>query len=323
MFNMKGFDKKDMRILLELDRDARQSYGIIAKKVGLAKSSVMNRVKKLEEQKVITDYITVIDNMRLGYVNYVVYFKYSFTTPEKEKEIIDYLNSHRKVWGLISTTGFAELVAVIATKTTQEYYKVWDEIYQKIKPFVRVIRTAILVEYVNFTRTYLLPSENIKRAEIFTGSIGSEKVDYSDNILLKELSKNGKATILELANKTNLTSAAVIYRIRNLEKREIIQGYRAKIDFRKLGLEYYKIMVSTKDLTTKKSLYSWIKSNKNVVYFDGFIGGHDFEFDIEIEGFGEFLKFLGEMKRLFGESIEEIFTFTAVNFHKETYYPEE
>ena len=126
-----------------------------------------------------------------------------------------------------------------------------------------------------------------------------------------------------MATKTNLTSAAVIYRIRNLKKRGIIQGYRAKINFRTIGYEYYKVMVSLKDFSIKKSLYSWIKSSKNVVYFDGFIGGYDFEFDIEIEGFGEFLKFLEEMKRLFGEQIQEVFTFTAINFHKETYYPEE
>ena len=320
---MKEFDKKDMRILLELDRNARQSYGAIAKKVSLAKSSVMNRIRKLESEGVILDYITVIDNMRLGYVNYVVYLKFNYTTPEKEKDIIELLRLHPKVWGVVSTSGYIDLVAVLATKTTKEYYKVWDEIYGKIKPFVRVVRTAILVEYVNFTRNYLLPSEDIRKIEIYTGSISNEKINSTDNTILKELSRNGRIPVISLAKKVRLTPSAVIYRIKNLEKKGIIQGYRANINFRRLGFEYYKIMLSLKDLSVKKSLYSWIKANKNVVYFDGFIGGYEFEFDIEIESFSKFLEFIKELKKLFGEQIIEIFYFHAILFHKTTYYPEE
>lgn len=322
MYSMGDFDKKDRRILLELDRNARQSYGNIAKKVHLSKSSVMNRIKELEKQGVILNYITVIDNMRLGYVNYVIYFKFTSTTPEKEKEIVKFLHAHPRVWGLVTTSGYVDLVVVLATKTTKEYYEIWETLYEKIKPYVKVIRTALLIEYINFSRNYLLPSEEVKKIEIFTGSLADERVDDTDNALLKELSQNARISIVDLSKKVHLTPSAIVYRIRQLEKRGIIQAYRANINFRKLGYEYFKIMLTLNDFSIRKDLYTWVKSNKNVVYFDGFIGGYDFEFDMEIEGFSEFIKFIEDMKEGFGECIEDIFYFQALLFHKATYYPE-
>jgi hypothetical protein len=40
-----------------------------------------------------------------------------------------------------------------------------------------------------------------------------------------------------------------------------------------------------------------------VTYFDKFIGGQDFEFDLEIESFDGFVNFMEELKKKFGKAI--------------------
>jgi Lrp/AsnC family leucine-responsive transcriptional regulator len=59
-------DAIDRRIIGELERDARQTYAEIAAAVGLAASSVHDRVRKLERSGVIRRYRAEIDHARAG-----------------------------------------------------------------------------------------------------------------------------------------------------------------------------------------------------------------------------------------------------------------
>ncbi len=71
-------------------------------------------------------------------------------------------------------------------------------------------------------------------------------------------------------------------------------GYKANINFSKLGYEYYKVLMKLNNLEITDQLYNWILTDPNVVYYDKFIGGSDFEFDIEIESIEKFMELLGK-----------------------------
>jgi Lrp/AsnC family transcriptional regulator, leucine-responsive regulatory protein len=60
-------DATDRRILGLLERDARMTYGAIAKKVGLAASSVHDRVRKLEKRGVVRGYRADVDLAKAGF----------------------------------------------------------------------------------------------------------------------------------------------------------------------------------------------------------------------------------------------------------------
>ena len=52
--NKINLDLKDRKILYELDSNSRQPLSQIAKKVGLSKEVVNYRIRRLEDQKIIT-----------------------------------------------------------------------------------------------------------------------------------------------------------------------------------------------------------------------------------------------------------------------------
>ena len=60
-------DDRDLKILALLQRDARLGYAEIGKRVGLAASSVHDRVRKLEKSGAITGYRAEIDPERVGF----------------------------------------------------------------------------------------------------------------------------------------------------------------------------------------------------------------------------------------------------------------
>jgi len=63
-------DKKDKIILYELDKNARQPLTKIAKKVNLARESILYRINKYHQHKILRNYLTVIDLYKLGYAKH-------------------------------------------------------------------------------------------------------------------------------------------------------------------------------------------------------------------------------------------------------------
>lgn len=59
-------------------------------------------------------------------------------------------------------------------------------------------------------------------------------LDTIDQQIIKLLQINGKVTIKEIANKLNLTTSPIFERIKRLEKEEIIKGYTALVDPKKV-----------------------------------------------------------------------------------------
>jgi len=63
---LRHLDRIDRKIIDVLDRDARVSMALLAKAVGLSKTPVQARVKRLESEGYIRGYRAVIDWSRLG-----------------------------------------------------------------------------------------------------------------------------------------------------------------------------------------------------------------------------------------------------------------
>jgi Lrp/AsnC family leucine-responsive transcriptional regulator len=60
-------------------------------------------------------------------------------------------------------------------------------------------------------------------------------LDATDLRLLDELQADGRVSLAELGRRVGLSSPAVAERLRRLEQEEVITGYRAEVDPRKLG----------------------------------------------------------------------------------------
>lgn len=59
-------DDIDRKILKELQHDARISYAELGRRVGLTTPAVIERVRKLEDAKIITGYRVEIDTAKIG-----------------------------------------------------------------------------------------------------------------------------------------------------------------------------------------------------------------------------------------------------------------
>jgi DNA-binding Lrp family transcriptional regulator len=60
-------DELDDKILEKLNENARKSYREIARELNISLTTVSNRIKKMEDEKVIERYIPLINQEKIGY----------------------------------------------------------------------------------------------------------------------------------------------------------------------------------------------------------------------------------------------------------------
>ena len=77
-------DDLDWKILKSLQNDARQTYTEIGHSLGLAHSTIYDRIKRMEEQGIIKKYTTIFDLQRIG-IKKITAIVTIFTDPKKSR----------------------------------------------------------------------------------------------------------------------------------------------------------------------------------------------------------------------------------------------
>ena len=79
------------------------------------------------------------------------------------------------------------------------------------------------------------------------------KIDAIGRNILQQLSRDGRISNLELAERVGLSPSACLRRVQELERSGVIKGYRAVIDPAKLGLTFLAYVTVGLSSHTKKS----------------------------------------------------------------------
>lgn len=138
-------DEYDKKIIMLLQEDSSISNIDLSKKIGLAPSSCLLRVKNLKEQKVITQYTAVVDEKILGYE--ITCFAKVAMHPLNRETSTKFIDEALKIPEIVecyTITGEAAFLLKIVAKSFQ-YYR--DFVFDKLLsvPNVSNIETSIVV----------------------------------------------------------------------------------------------------------------------------------------------------------------------------------
>lgn len=308
-------DKIDSMILYELSENCRRSIREIAKKLGMKKDTVAFRIRRLEENKIITSYYSVIDYSKLGFMLFRVYIKFQNTKTALEEEIVDHLCSLKNTLTVYRVDGDWDLAIGFLVRGIEEFHQSYNNFKAAYKSFISKENISIFLEYVHYNPKFL--GDKVVKS-ISTGRGTFVNTDDKDDMLLKEIAQNPKANLTAISKVLSISSMACIYRLRRLEKEKIILAYRALIDFKKLGLDYFKIDIDLADMASLKDIRTYARAHPNVVYQDITINGSDFEFDILLRQ-EDFLSFMQCLKDLF--PIRKYKFYRAIKIYKYKYLP--
>jgi Lrp/AsnC family transcriptional regulator, regulator for asnA, asnC and gidA len=104
------FDEKDEKILKHLLVDARQSARQLAHKLNVSTVTMISRIKKLEQKKIIEGYTVRLNHGALGYdITGIIEVT---TTKGKMVEIEDEIAKIENVCAVYDITGIADILVV-------------------------------------------------------------------------------------------------------------------------------------------------------------------------------------------------------------------
>ena len=323
---MEKLDLKDRKILYNLDLNCRQSNTQLGKKVGLSKEVVNYRIKRLEEIGVINYYWTAINSLKLGYYAFRIYINFLDVSSEIKNQIIQYFEKYKNVWTLQSAKGPVDFEAVLWTNDIYKFNQFWNKTLDRYGTYFEKYTVSILTQITCLKKSYLLSDySKITNDEFYSISCSGDpvKIDELDYHLLNEIAIDARTQLVQLADKFNISSQAVNYKIRNLIKKGIILGFRVGIDISKLDLQNCMIDIYLKDHTKGSEIKDYLKSNPYVEnIMDMTIGWCDLNFELVVKNINSLSQIMEDIDNKFSSAIRKTNFWMSKKIHKERWLPE-
>jgi Lrp/AsnC family transcriptional regulator for asnA, asnC and gidA len=319
-----SLDMKDRRIIYELDRDSRQSFSQIGKTVGLKKDVVAYRIKKLEDEKIITSYYTVIDAYRLGYLMFRYYINFQYITPGIRREIIDYFSNYKNICTVGSVVGKYDLVVVIWVKNVNDFYQFWNTALNNFGNYFETRVFSVYIRGIGFRHSFIMQDKfSIRDREIFEkfGVGNIVDIDEFDYKLLNVLALNARLPLIELATQLDSSSQTIGYRIRKLIKNGVIQRFRVNIDVERIGFKRYKVDIYLKEHQQKEAIIEYIRKNPHVFYISTSVGLCDLEVELIVRSSEQIVEILEDINVNFPNVIKNYGFYGDFKPYKETFLP--
>ncbi|WP_191601668.1 Lrp/AsnC family transcriptional regulator [Marinomonas algicola] len=150
---MEALDKTDINIIRRMQQDGKLTNAKLASELSLSETPCWRRLKRLEEEGIITDYQANLDRRRLGFgvmafVQLTCYQHDAETTKTFEEMIQHYDN----VLSCHNTTGAADFLLQVVAKDLDDYSRFVDQELRKLPGVSAIVSNISLRELKASTR---------------------------------------------------------------------------------------------------------------------------------------------------------------------------
>ena len=262
---MDKLDLLDKKIMYELDLNARISASQLAKKLNKSKETVNFRINRLIKNKFIKSFYTVFNTSKLRRYYIKLYIKFKNITLEKEKELFEYVSKQKYVAYLASVEGYYDCIILVMVKNTLDMIKFHDEFMKLYGGYIQEKELVTFLTTHRFNSRFLYDGEK-KKDSYYPIELGSYELDEIDKKILNIISKNSRIPLIDIAKELNIDHKVVKYRLKKLEKDNIILAYVTAPNFDKLNLNFFQIKISLKDSTARKQIIQFFNDTKKCLF---------------------------------------------------------
>ena len=190
-------------------------------------------------------------------------------------------------------------------------HKFDDEIQIVLNKFSKYIHEKSITTTLYLahnTRSFLYKKNDYPMKIVYhTSKDKQEKIDKFDNEIIKLLANNARISIVKLSQSMKTTPRIVQYRIKELERKKIILGYKAQIEPKTIKRIFCKALIYLTN-TKKENIDNFIdyaSSLPGAVWPQRILGNWDFELDLELENYDEFQDVMLNLREKFPSIIKD------------------
>ena len=146
-----SLDSLDWEILRALQENSKQTYSEVGRQLGVAHSTVYDRIRKMEKNGVIKKWTVDLDLEKIG-VNYMMARMTVYTDPKESENVAKELSEVKEV--LEVSMSLSEELLIIAKVIARDQDELHSFIAKKVAPLQGVlrIRTSIVTKKIKEER---------------------------------------------------------------------------------------------------------------------------------------------------------------------------
>jgi DNA-binding Lrp family transcriptional regulator len=299
-------DPLDHRILYHWDLDARASASRIARKVHSNPMTVNYRMKRLEERGIVTGSIAELNTARFGYNNIKVYFQFQNFSKQIEQEFFDYLRLIPQVGWIVSCSGRWDGLFCFWARSSHEFFRVFMEIENRFSRHILHKEVIHNMNWFYYNRKWLLEKPAAPLAIQYGEEPTRVKMDALDGKILGYLVKDGRRSVVSMANALHESSQNIINRMRRLEREGVITKYSLALDHGKLGIIFCKTFIYLQNISKKRlsELYDYCAAEPRIFALTTTLGAWDFELEFEVKSFEQMTEIMDRLRLRFADIVK-------------------
>ena len=323
---MTKIDKTDLKLLQELESNARQPLSKIAKKLRTSQQVISYRINSLIERKIIGGFYTIIDLAKIGYTSYRTMIRLSNFDKTKHEQIKKFLIKHPNVLWFVDCGGRWDIIVNFMAKNIIQYSNLIKELKSKFPKQIQNYEILTTVEAIYFGRNYFTSK---KRLPENLPSFGKESkiinLDETNLKILDLISENARRSSVEITDKLKISPNTILLRIKELEKQKIIQGFKPLIHLEKTRYFAYKALIKFQNITEQKEkdLINHLKQNNSIVGIIKLVGSWDFEIEFEVENQEEMLDITRKIRDKFKDITKNFEVIPLFHEYKYNFFPKD
>ena len=141
-------ERRDRRILAELQRDSRLTMQELADRVGMSASACWRRVKSLEEEGIIDRYAVILNTRKAGFgLSSVVHVSLARHEQQNVDNFIREVSRHPEILECFATSGEADFHLRVVVEDIDAYNHFLDDFIFKL-PGVSQVRSNIVLKEI-------------------------------------------------------------------------------------------------------------------------------------------------------------------------------
>jgi Lrp/AsnC family transcriptional regulator, leucine-responsive regulatory protein len=301
-------DNKDKEILRLLNENARLTSKSIGASTNTSREVADYRIKRLVKNGLISGFITLVDEKKLGYDSYMLLLQLQDYTPADEMRIIEFLNRHKFTKWVLKSSGEWDIQTIITSKNKTHLAKIIDEIDKFCGKHLRKYDLALVINLlVPENLAFMMPKASRELNPKDLPAIDKEitytlaDIDDKDRKLLKALATDARAPIVKIAQQIGLSADATNLRMKKLKKMGVIKKFQTVVDLSTLNYLIYSVFLKINNYSPEResSIRTFLYSMSNITFAERIIGNWDMrlqiscstpqEFDSIVQRIREFL----------------------------------
>lgn len=316
-------DKKDKRILRELDINSRVSYADLAKKLSTPPETIRYRVEKLLSLGIIRNFLPVIDGGRLGYYYYKVFLKLHNVRESDVQNIIESLAANPRICWVVRVDEVYDVGFTPRVSNPAEQGALMDQIRRRYSKYLLSWTLSVNVHMEFLTRDHLLGVSSRRAMPFGSYSVAKKQIplDSLNTRIISALSSDVRASARDIATTLPISPDTVLDRIRFLEREKVIVRYSYVPDFSSMGYLNYYVLIYLNELSIEReeAFIAFCRKQPNIVYMIKSLGAWDYEINVEVSSIDEYRNLMQMLNREFADIVQQTTGMLVRTIHKYVY----